>query len=284
MTPTPASLVHQGARICWERSGDGPPVLLGHSLLCDGRMWGHVAPDLARRHRVLNVEARGHGRSGVGGPFSLDDLGGDWLAILDREGIDRAVLVGLSMGGMTAMRLALRAPERVAGLALLDTSADPEPWKARLKYRVMAEIVRHVGLPRRFVETVSRAFFGATTRRERPDLVAAEAERLLARDTRPLYHATRAVFDRGGVLHRLGAIACPTLVLVGAEDAATPPSRARRIAAAIPGARLAEVPRAGHLTPLEAPTAVLEALTAFLALLPSAGDRWLPAEGPAEDS
>lgn len=267
-------IVRPHARVAYEITGSGPPIIFGHSLLCDGRMWGEVAVALAERHQVINVDARGHRGSTADAPFTLDDLAADWLAILDRLGLERAVLAGLSMGGMTAMRAALRAPERVMGLALLDTSADPEPPRARLKYRVMGEIVRWAGFPRPFVGTAMRAFFGATTRREQPHLVEQEAARLLERDGRGIYLAGRAVFDRGSILERLGAVSCPTLVLVGAEDRATPPSRARRITAAIPGARLVEVPRAGHLTTLEAPGAVIEALTGMLDTLPRSGDRW----------
>src|SRR5689334_9659767 len=96
-----------GARILYEVSGDGPPLLLGHSLLGDSLMWELVAPELARTLRVINVNARAHGGSTAPSPFTLEDLADDWLAILDREKIDKAVLCGLSMGGMTAMRLAL---------------------------------------------------------------------------------------------------------------------------------------------------------------------------------
>src|SRR5262245_8096981 len=119
-------LERQGARIVYEISGEGPPLLLGHSLLCDTLMWELVAPELAKHWRVININARGHGGSTAPSPFSLEDLADDWIAILDQERIERAVLCGLSMGGMTAMRLALAAPERVRALILLDTSADPE--------------------------------------------------------------------------------------------------------------------------------------------------------------
>lgn len=263
-----------GARVAWETSGEGPPVLLGHSLLCDGRMWEDVAPALARRHRVLTIDGRGHRHSTAERAFTLDDLADDWLAIMDAEGIDRAVLCGLSMGGMTAMRVALRAPKRVAGLALLDTSADREPTAARLKYRVMAELTRVFGFPRAFLPTALQAFFGPTTLAGRPALVAQEGDRILERDTRQVYYATRAVFDRPSIADRIGGIGCPTTVIVGEEDAATPPSRAKRIATAIHGATLVTIPRAGHLTAMEAPEAVIAAIGALIDRLPRQHDVW----------
>lgn len=249
-----------GARVAYEVAGDGTSLVLGHSLLCDGRMWEAVAPALTERCRVVNVDARGHRRSPAEGPFTLDDLADDWLAILDREGVDRAVLCGLSMGGMTAMRLALKAPDRVAGLVLLDTSARAERRWPRLQYRAMAEVVRRVGFVEAFVPKIQRAMFGRATLRGRPDLVARVTDRIRENDPRQLYFACRAVFDRPSILDRIEQIRCPTFVVVGDDDASTPPSEARRIASRIPGAALVPIPAAGHLTAIEAPDAVLAAV------------------------
>jgi len=268
------TLERAGARIGYEVAGEGPAVVLGHSLLCDGRMWDAVAPVLARRYRVINIDARGHrastwpgspGSPGSPGPFTLDDLAEDWRAILDAERVDRAALCGLSMGGMTAMRLALAAPERVAALALLDTSADAEAAVKRLQYRLLAEIFKAFGnLAGPLEAPLRRIMFGVSTRADKPGVVARELGRMREQDARQIYHATRAVFDRPSIFGRLGAIRCPTLVMVGEEDVATPPDRARRIAGAIPGARLEVIPRAGHLTTVEQPEAVTAILLAFL--------------------
>jgi pimeloyl-ACP methyl ester carboxylesterase len=247
------SINRQGATISYEDSGSGPPILMGHSLLCDGRMWADVLPPLAATHRIINIDARGHRHSTAPGPFTLEDLAGDWLAILDHEQIDRAVLCGLSMGGMTAMRLALRAPERVSALVLCDTSADPEPTYNRIKYSAMAEIVRRVGYLAPIMKTAASKLFGRTTRRTRPDLVARELDRIREKDRAQLYHALHAVFDRPSIAHRIAAITCPALVVVGDEDVSTTPDRSRRIAEAISGATLVTLPEVGHLSALEAP-------------------------------
>ncbi|MBI2897589.1 MAG: alpha/beta fold hydrolase [Deltaproteobacteria bacterium] len=258
-------LERQGERIAYQVFGEGEAVVLGHSLLFDGRMWEEVAPALASRHRVLNVDARGHGGSTATRSFTLEDLADDWRAILDREKIDRAVLVGLSMGGMTAMRLALEAPDRVSGLALLDTSADPEPWDKRLQYLAMAEVTRRIGYVSPIIGRVSRVMFGPTTHAARPALVRESMTRILQNDRRQLYHAARAVFSRGPVRHRLSALRCPAIVVVGAEDAATPPFRARRIADAMGGAPVHVLDGSGHITALEAAPALLELLLPFIA-------------------
>src|SRR5262249_51789450 len=158
------------------------------------------------------------------------DAAADWCALFDAEKIDRAVLCGLSMGGMTAMRVALAAPGRVAGLILVDTSADPEPPIVRMKYRVMAELTRALGHLTRLERRVSRLLCGPTVRRTQPELIAREAARIRDHGPRLHYHAIRAVTERGSILERLGEIRCPTLVLVGEEDAPTPPLRSERIA------------------------------------------------------
>jgi pimeloyl-ACP methyl ester carboxylesterase len=258
------TLHRDGASISYEVQGDGPAVLLGHSLLFDGRMWDAVVPTLARSYRVYNIDARAHRHSTTTGRFTLEDLADDWLALLDHEGIDRALLVGLSMGGMTAMRLALRAPHRVAAMALLDTSADPEPPVERRMYRAIAELQRLVRIGPLIDAIVARRMFGATTRRDRPDVVARGIAIVRDKEPRALYPGVRAVVDRGSIAKHLKSIHTPTLVIVGDEDLATPPVRSERIAARIPGAELIRIPGAGHLSAMEQPEAVTAALEPFL--------------------
>jgi 3-oxoadipate enol-lactonase len=252
-----------GASVHYDIQGAGPPLLLGHSLFFDGRMWSEVLQGLARSHRVINIDARCHGRSTGSTPFTLDDLADDWLAILDREKIDRACLAGLSMGGMTAMRLALKAPGRVAAMALLDTSADPEPNPGRPVYLALAEIQRRISIEFVTAPIIEKKMFGRTTRRERKDLVDRGMAIIKQNEPRTLYHALRAVFTRPSITDRIHAIKAPTLVLCGEEDTATVPSRSRRIAERIPGAVLHMIPQAGHTSALEQPRLVEQHLRDF---------------------
>jgi pimeloyl-ACP methyl ester carboxylesterase len=265
--PVTRTLERPGARLSYTVGGaaGGPAMLLGHGLLFDGNMWQNVAPKLASRFRLVTVDARGHGASTADAPFSLEDAAADWCALLDAEKIDRAILCGLSMGGMTAMRVALAAPERVAGLILVDTSADPEPLFGRLKYRTMAELTRAFGNLRPLEPSVTRILFGPTARRTQPELIARDRDRMRAHGVGRYYPGIRAVTDRGSILDRLGEIRCPALVVVGEEDAATPPLRSERIAARLSGAVLRRLPNVGHMSALEAPDAVAEAILAFLA-------------------
>jgi pimeloyl-ACP methyl ester carboxylesterase len=262
------TLERDGARIAYDVSGPegAPAVLLGHSLLCNRRMWDRVVPALAERYRVVNIEARGHGDSTAPAPFTLDDLAADWLAILDAEKLPRATLCGLSMGGMTAMRVALRAPDRVHALAILDSSADRElPTWRRWEYRGLAEIIRTLGHVDPIYKIARNKLLGATSRKEQPDLGPRVIGWIKSHNPPDLYHVVRAVFDRPSIHARIGAIRCPTLVLCGEEDVSTPLRRSERIAAAIPGAKLRLLPRTGHLSALESPAQVLAELEPFLA-------------------
>lgn len=260
-----------GARVHYDvdgpTGGDGPAIVLGHALMGDASMWRGVVPALARRRRVINVEVRGHHRSTAPRRFTLEDLAADWLAILDAERIDRAVLCGLSMGGMTATRLALAAPDRVAGLVLIDSSGDREPARVRARNWLLASIIRLVGVAAPLERKLAALMLGASSRARDPGLVAALHEIVARHGRAGLARAMRAVNARGPILDRLAAITAPTLVLVGEEDVATPVDKSARLAAAIPGARMERLPALGHLSPLEDPAAVIARIEPFLASL-----------------
>lgn len=247
------------ATVAYDVVGSGPAIVLGHSLFCTRSMWRGVSGRLQESYCLINVELRGHGESSADGPFTLADLVDDWLAILDQEGIERAALCGLSTGGMTAMRAAGRAPERVAGLALLDTNAAPETPFNRFQYTLLGWGYSHLGLlPRR---KLLQSMYSPSTLAERSDLVAAFLKQAKGFDRRQLRYAMKAVFGRSGF--DVSQLVVPALVIVGEHDVATPPICARRIAEAIDGASLEIVPGAGHLTAEEQPEVVANLLDPF---------------------
>lgn len=249
------------ATVAYDVLGLGPPLVLGHSLFCSRSMWRDVLPFLQDEHMIINVELRGHGKSTARGPFTLDDLVDDWLAILDQERVDKALLCGLSTGGMTAMKLALREPERVAGLALLDTNHARETIVNRLKYKALGWGYTHFGrLPKKIL---LEAMYSPETLTGRREMTEAFVEQALSFDKRQLGYAMRAVFGRDRI--DAASITHPALVLVGEHDAATPPACARRLADAIDDATLEVVPSAGHLSAEEQPEAVADLLRAFFA-------------------
>lgn len=254
----------QGIRIFYEEYGAGTPVVLGHSFLCSGSMWHNQVPDLARQCRVVNVDLRGHGRSGpVEGPFSLTDAVEDVIAVLDDCRIDRAVWCGLSIGGMVALRAGLTRPERVAGLILLDTDAGAETWARRVKYRAMGALARIAGV-RPLSGEISRLMFGRTTQRRNPGLVRAWQNELVSMHVPSMLRVLQALIRRDSVVDRLSAIAVPAAVIVGREDASLPPRLARRIHEGLPGSTFVEVPEAGHLCALERPEFVTRTILDFL--------------------
>lgn len=260
-----AVVQNQGLEIFFEDSGAGPPVVLGHSFLCSGRMWREQVPALGAKFRVINPDLRGHGRSAhVTRPFSLYDALSDVIAVLDQLSIERATWCGLSIGGMVALRAALTRPDRVAGLILLDTDAGPETGLRKLKYRAMGAGAGVVGL-RPFLPSIARLMFGATTRRQNLTLVSEWKRQFASLHVPSVLRCLEALMHRDSLLGRLDQIGVPALVLVGEEDRSLPPSLSRRIHDRLRDSTFALIPAAGHLSSLERPAQVTDAILGFLA-------------------
>jgi 3-oxoadipate enol-lactonase len=247
------------------REGDAPIVLL-HSLLCDGGMWRAQLGPLAGIGRCVVFDGPGHGHSEVPPPFTLED---NTLALVDalRElGIESAVFVGLSWGGMLAMRMAILHPERVRAMALIDTSAEPHGLAERVKYRAFVGFARRFGLPPKLVDReLAPQMFSERTLRERPELKDQFARTVNGYPREGTARASLAVaVRRKSITDRLGLIRAPTLVVCGREDRATPPRCSEAIASRIKGARLVWIDDAGHLSAVERPLAVNAALVPFV--------------------
>ena len=258
------SLKRDGVRIEFQEMGRGPAIVLIHGFLMSGEMWREQVPRLAETHRVINVDLRGHGRSSsAAAPIDLYDLMDDVIQVLDSLGVRRAVWVGLSIGGMIALRAALVSPDRVAGLILLDTDAGAESPGRAVRYTLMAVGSRLLGVGP-FLPAVARLMFGPTTRRRSPRLVREWKRRFRDVDSPSRLHYVKCLVRRDSVLDRLPEIGVPVLVIVGEEDASLPPERSRAIVARVRGARLAVLPEAGHLTALERPELVTEEMCRFL--------------------
>ncbi|MBX3217723.1 MAG: alpha/beta fold hydrolase [Labilithrix sp.] len=252
----------RGAR---QSAGD-PAIVLLHGLLFDGGMWrGQVEP-LAALGRVVVLDGPGHGKSEPAPRFMLEEHADALDDAFGDLGIRRAIVVGLSWGGMVAMRLALQHPARVAGLALLDTSAEVDALAKRVKYRAFIAMHRRVGFPYAlFEKELAPLMFGARTRAENPELLAATYRRTMGFERGGLSRAAIAVVvHRKNVLPELARVRVPTLVVCGREDQSTPPERSEAIARAIPGAKLAMIDDVGHMSALEDPAAVNAHLVPFV--------------------
>ncbi|KAA0093602.1 3-oxoadipate enol-lactonase [Mycolicibacterium sp. P1-18] len=238
-----------------------PVVVLSNSLGSTHRMWDAQMPDLEDRFRVVRYDTRGHGASPVpGGPYSIDDLADDLQRLLDRLHIDRGHLVGLSLGGMTVMRLAARNPERVSRLAVICSGAHLPPAQA---WTDRADVVRSKGTSSVAAAVVDR-WFTATFRKSQPEK-RAYYERMVADTPAEGYASCCEAIARLDLRGELSAIRAPTLVIAGEDDPATPPSTLEEIAAGIPDARLLVVPRAAHLVVAERPEVITPALLRHLA-------------------
>jgi pimeloyl-ACP methyl ester carboxylesterase len=255
---------NQGLLISFEDVGTGPAVVLGHSFLCSGKMWCGQVPALAGKFRVLNLDFRGHGRSGeVKRTFSLYEAVSDVVAVLDHLRIDKAVWCGLSVGGMVALRAALTCPQRVKGLILLDTDAGAETTIRKMKYNAMGLGARLLGIGP-FRSSIARLMFGARTRQQNPRLVSEWKREFSTVHVPSVVRGLDALMQRDSLLARLHQIRVPTLVLVGEEDRSLPLSLSRRIHDLLPDSRLVQIPAAGHLSALEQPAPVTEAILDFL--------------------
>jgi 3-oxoadipate enol-lactonase len=220
-------------------------------------MWEPQVPALAERFRVVTYDTRGHGQSPApAGPYTLDDLVDDVVALLEEVGAERAHVAGLSLGGMTAMRLAAREPDRVDRLALLCTSANPDPQP----FLERAAAVRSGGTAP-LAPAVASRWITPPFAAEHPDLLA-RLEAMIAGSDDEGYAACAEVVASVDLQGDLPRITAPTLVVAGADDPALPPPHQQAIADAIPGAALLTVSPGAHLANLERTSEVNEALIA----------------------
>jgi 3-oxoadipate enol-lactonase len=232
---------------------DGPdhaPVLvLSNSLGTTTALWDRQVPALSRTLRVVRYDHPGHGRTPPApGPYTLADLGGDVVALLDRLGVARCSFAGVSLGGMVGMWLAAHAPERIEKLAVCCSSAylpPPEMWADR------AATARAHGTAA-LADTAAGRWFTPAFREQHPDVVAAAVATLKEDVNGEGYAGCCEAIAAMDLRASLPGIQAPTLVIGGADDPATPPDHhARVIADKVPGAHLEIVEAAAHLANLE---------------------------------
>jgi 3-oxoadipate enol-lactonase len=231
-----------------------PFLLLGGSLGSNLDMWRPQLPLFGDRLRVVRFDHRGHGGSPVPpGPYTIEELGHDVLALLDRLGIERASYCGLSLGGMVGMWLAAHAPQRIERLVLICTAAHLPPadgWLAR------AEQVRAGGMAA-MADAVLGRWFTPRYRAALPARVAPYRAMIAACPAEGYAGCCEAI---GAMDLRadLARIVAPTLVSAGADDPATPPEHAERIRDGIRDSRLVVVPNAAHLANAEQPETIAQ--------------------------
>jgi 3-oxoadipate enol-lactonase len=239
-----------------------PWLVLSNSLAADHTMWDPQMPLLTQRYRVLRYDTRGHGRSDAPpAPYSFDELIADVIAVMDHHGIERAAYMGLSLGGMTGLGLALAHPDRLSALVCCAARADnPEPFVKSWDERIAA--VDRAGMEGLVSDAIERWLtpaFRAAHPEEEAKLAA------MIRATKPEgYKGCAAALKTLNYLKDLGRMRVPSLYVAGSEDAGAPVPAMQAMADATPGARLAVVPDAAHIANVNNPDGFARAISSTL--------------------
>ncbi|HEY6239312.1 MAG TPA: 3-oxoadipate enol-lactonase [Burkholderiales bacterium] len=251
-----------GIELNYTVEGEGPWLVMSHSLACDSTMWDEQASVLRRNFKVLRFDTRGHGKSDAPeGEYTLEMLAYDVHGLLQALSVERCHWVGLSMGGMIGQTFALKFPGMFASLVLADTTSRYAPealplWQGRIK------TAQEKGMEALVESTLGR-WFTEPFRKSHPEVAARVGAQIRSTPVAGYVGCCYAI-PKINLTHRLKEITCPSLVIVGEQDAGTPVELSREIHAALPGSQLVIIPSASHLSNIEQPAAFMRALTIFL--------------------
>jgi pimeloyl-ACP methyl ester carboxylesterase len=250
-----------GRTLHFELEGEGAPVVFLHGFPLSGQLWTETVQALRADHRCIVPDLRGHGKSEATPTADMGTYAEDVVALLDAVGESRPVaVVALSMGGYVAFEMVRRYPERVRALALVDTRAGPDSPEGARGRRQTAERVLREGSG--FVaDDMERKLFA---RDADPELRRRWRDIMASTPPVGVAAALLAMAERPDSIPTLEELGIPVLIVVGEEDAITPPEEARRMQRACPSATLEIVPGAGHMTPVERPEEFAGILRRFL--------------------
>lgn len=259
------SIQTNGITLAYGAQGVGRPLLLISGVGYGAWYWRKLAPELARRYRVITFDNRGVGDSDKpDGPYTAQLLAADTIGLLDGLGIGAAYVLGHSLGGMIAQELALARPDLVDRLILASTTHGG-PQAVPITAEALEVLTNRAGDPVDLFNRGMAVSTGPGFVERHPEVIA---ELLAYRMTGPVPPAQYGAQVVAGAQHdaaeRLGEIACPTLILTGSEDKVVPPGNAQLLAARIPGARVTILPGLGHHFPIEDLAATAAAIEAFL--------------------
>jgi 3-oxoadipate enol-lactonase len=257
------------AKIHYEESGSGPETIVFlHGLLMSGDMFRGQVEALSDRYRCITFDHRGQGKSEVSKTgYDMDSLTADAAELIRHLDCAPCHFAGLSMGGFVGTRLAIRHPELLQSLILMETTADPEPEQNKGPYRRLAFVGRWLSY-RLVVNPVMKIMFGKTFLDDsgRSEIRAQWKKHIMSLSRTGTSRAAHGVIDREGIYDQLGQIETPTLILVGDEDVATPLPKSQRMHEAIKGSTLKVIPKAGHSASIEEPAAINAAIEEFLGM------------------
>ena len=224
------------ADIHYEVQGEGDPLLMIMGFLSDSQMWILQTPVFSQRYRVITFDNRGVGQSSIPpGPYTMEQMAADAIAVLDDAGVDQAHVLGISMGSAIAQHVALKAPERVRSLVLAATWSRPNAWLDRLS--ATGETLANIS-PEAFIRSTLLWLFTPKFVLHQPELMATIEGMMQAMHppVEAFVNQVAAVRDHD-TFERLGSVTVPTLVLGARRDVMVPPELAEETAAAIPGAQ-----------------------------------------------
>jgi pimeloyl-ACP methyl ester carboxylesterase len=252
--------------IAFDDIGSGLPVIFLHAFPLNRTMWDPQVSALVGECRCIPIDMRGFGDSAASPPYSIDQYADDVAAVLDTLQIERAVIVGLSLGGYVAFALWRRHRHRVRALVFADTRAAADAPDNVARRRELIALAHAQGSTA--VANVQIAgLVGKTTRDKRPDIYDSVHRLIAQAPVDGLIGGLEAMIARPDSTSTLSTIDVPTLIIAGSEDAVTPPRDARTLHAAIPGSRIEILQQAGHLSNIERPAAFNTVVTEFLASL-----------------
>jgi len=254
------------ASIAYDDFGTGVPVVFLHAFPLNRTMWEPQISALVAESRCISIDMRGFGESTAAPPYSMDRYADDVAAVLDALQIQRAVIVGLSMGGYVAFAMWRRHRERIRGLVLADTRAGADTIETVGRRRELIEIAETQGSTAVANRQIA-GLVGKTTRDKRPDIYDAAHRMMAEASVDGIVGALEAMIARPDSSETCATIDVPTLVSVGDEDVPTPAKESRTLSSLIAGSRLEILTQAGHLSNIERPAAFNTVVSEFLASL-----------------
>lgn len=257
-------IVSDDAEIFYDVAGSGAPVVLLHPFPAHHEIWLPVSQFLSSRYRLIMPDLRGHGESGLGdGPATMQKHASDLALVMDAAGVDRAPLVGVSIGGYVIFEFWRRLRARVAALVLCNTKASADASEARTaRLEAANDVLKHGTEP--FFESMLQKLLGDTTRRSRPDLVEGAHRMMRKMSAEHVAGVQRGMAERPDSIAKLKTINVPTLIITGDEDIMTGVPEAELMKENIAGAQMKVVGNAGHYSPWEQPEQVGRLLRQFL--------------------
>jgi 3-oxoadipate enol-lactonase len=263
--------VKSGSTLGYVDVGDGIPLILIHGLFLDHTAFDEQIKAFADRHRIIAIDLHGHGTSSeLDRSISLDEMAEDYFDLVQKLGIQQAIWGGVSLGGMTSLQVAIKHPDAVLGLLLLNTNAGKGAGKkvpsvAGLNAPLTMRFLWHT----QFLKTkvLQAGLFGRTTLETKSDLQRIWVEKMRSISSKSMKNMVEAVLSASSILEQLSSIEVPTMIAGGAEDTALPMSASRDIHAKIGNSILVEIPQCGHSSSIEQPEKVTELLGQLLSKL-----------------